>query len=280
MRGSLTWIIAALLASLPCQAGTPPAPALRVAYPAAESAGDARQQYPKAVLAMALRHAAVPFDLQASRIPANQLRVARMVASGDGIDVMWTAATDALQQDLRRVPHAIDRGMLGWRVLLLRRGDDARFAAVRDLASLRPFHGAQGHDWPDLTILRSAGLQVLASPSYDSLFSMLSRGRVDYVPRSVLEVTDELAHRPDHDLVLERRLLLRYPSGLYFFVRRDNDALAEALELGLARADADGCLDRLFHATYDAVLAPLQLDARTVIPLPNPLWSASPGGGP
>ena len=57
-------------------------------------------------------------------------------------------------------------------------------------------------------------------------------------------------------------------------------ALASALEQGLARADADGCLDRLFHATYDEVLAPLRLPQRTVIQLANPVWTPPPRSTP
>jgi hypothetical protein len=279
IRWPLTWSVAGLFLLSPLLASALDAPPLRVSYPAAESTRDARQAYPKAVLAMALAHAGRPYILHASTVPANQRRVARLLAAGDDIDVMWTVATDARERELRRIPYAIDRGMIGWRVLLVRRSEAHRFDNVRDLKSLGALQGAQGHDWPDLPILRGAGLHVLATPSYDSLFAMLSRGRVDYVPRSVLEVGDELAHRPQHDLALEPRLLLRYPSALNFFVRRDNDALADALDVGLARAEADGCLDRLFHATYDEVLAPLKLASRTAITLPNPVWTARAGGG-
>lgn len=253
---------------------------LRVVYPAAESSSDARRAYPSAVLRLALEHAGRPFVLQSSQVPATQERALRMVATGDELDVVWTVPTDARERALRAVRFPIDRGLIGWRVLLVRRGHEASFAQVRTAAALAPLRAAQGHDWPDLPVLRHAGLDVHAGTDYDGLFAMLARGRIDYLPRSVLEVGDELARPGNGKLAIEPRLLLRYPSALYFFVNRRNVALATALEQGLARADADGCLDKLFHATYDEVLAPLRLPQRTVIQLANPVWTPPPRSTP
>lgn len=253
---------------------------LRVVYPAAESRSDARQAYPATVLRLALEHAGRPFALRASPVPATQQRALRMVERGDELDVVWTVPTDERERVLRAVPFPIDRGLIGWRVLLVRRGNEAAFAPVRSAAQLAPLRAAQGHDWPDLAVLRHAGFDVFAGTDYDGLFAMLARGHIDYLPRSVLEVGDELAQPANRGLAIEPRLLLRYPSALYFFVNRRNVALATALEQGLARADADGCFDRLFHATYDDVIAPLRLPQRTVIELANPVWTPSPRGTP
>lgn len=253
---------------------------LRVVYPAAESSGDARRAYPSAVLRLALEHAGRPFVLQSSQVPATQQRALRMVERGDGLDVMWTVSTDERERTLRAVRVPIDRGLMGWRVLLVRRGDEASFAQVDTAAGLALRPGAQGHDWPDLAVLRHAGFDVHAGTDYEGLFAMLARGRIDYLPRSVLEVHDELARPANRQLSIEPRLLVRYPSALYFFVNRRNATLAGALEQGLARASEDGCLDRLFHATYDDVLAPLRLTQRTVIELANPVWTAPARSAP
>jgi hypothetical protein len=247
---------------------------LQVRHPALESTDDARQGYPRAVLQLALQHAGQPYVLRAATIPANQQRALRMLATGNDLDVVWTVATDQRERGLRSIPFAIDRGLYGWRVLMIRRGDEKRFDGLRDSAGLAGLRGGQGADWPDLEILRAAGLQVAGVPTYDGLFAMLARGRIDYVPRSVLEIGDELARRPRHGFAVEPRILLRYPSALRFYVGRNNDTLARALAAGLARAEADGCLDRLFHATYDDVLAPLRLDSRIVLALGNPVWTA------
>ena len=147
---------------------------------------------------------------------------------------------------------------------------------MRTADELRRLRGVQGHDWPDLLVLRHAGLVVDAGTRYDGMFSMLSRGHVDHFPRSVLEVGAELARPQNADLAVEPTLLLRYPSALYFFVHRDNAALAGALADGLARAQADGSLQALFQRTYGEALA---LDARHTITLPNLTWSTPRADG-
>jgi len=253
---------------------------LRVHYPAAESTTDARQDYPRAVLALALEHHDRPHRLVAADLPATQQRALRQLAAGDRVDVVLSTATDARDRTLHRIPVAIDRGMIGWRVLLVRRGDAPRLAQARELAALARWRTAQGHDWPDLQILRAAGLEVQAASNYESMFEMLARGRIDYLPRSVLEVTGELQRRPARDLAVAPGLMLRYPAGLFFFVRRGNRALAHALEDGLRRAIADGCLPRLFEATYAQELRALALPSRSILALPNPTWSGDPAATP
>jgi hypothetical protein len=257
-----------LLATVACAQ-----PTLHVRYPAAESAGDARQDYPRAVLAMALEHHGTPHALVQAQLPATQERALRQLTAGEGIDVVWSVATDERDRAFQRVPVAIDRGLIGARVLLVRQVDAPRLAQVRDLPALARLRGAQGHDWPDLQVLRTAGLDVVAAPGYDSLFAMLARGRIDYFPRSVLEVGRELEQHGGQGLLVAPGLLLHYPSGLFFYVRRQDDVLAQVLADGLAAAIRDGCLPRLFDSTHGAGVAALGLSARTRFDLPNPTWS-------
>ena len=257
----------------------PAAAALRVVYPASESNGDARSDYPVAVLALALSRSGRDYALRPLPAPGSQRRVLRMLEHGRELDVAWAAPTAERERTLRAIRFPIDRGLLGWRVLLVRRDQEGAFAQVRTAGQLRRLRGVQGHDWPDLLVLRHAGLAVDAGTRYDGMFSMLARGHIDYFPRSVLEIGAELARPQNADLAVEPTLLLRYPSALYFFVHRDNAALAGALTDGLARAQADGLLQALFQRTYGEALATLALDARHTIALPNPTWPAPHADG-
>ncbi|MDP1340920.1 hypothetical protein, partial [Klebsiella variicola] len=67
-----------------------------------------------------------------------------------------------------RIP--IDRGLMGWRLLLVRRSELAQWDQVRHLDDLRRRIAGQGHDWPDTAILRANGLQVGTSSVYEALF--------------------------------------------------------------------------------------------------------------
>lgn len=248
----------------------PASAALKVRHPPIQSADDHRAEYPVAVLRLALEKAGVDAHIVPSGVPMEQARAMRALASGRLIDVMWTVSTPERERLLRPVRVPIDRGLIGWRVLAVRRDAVARFAAVREIGDLAPLVGAQGHDWPDLAILQANGLHTLASPSYASLFELLERGRIDYVARGAGEAVPEIAERPDRDLVVEPRLVLHYPSALYFFVRPGNETLAEHLDRGLRRAIEDGSLGALFEQAYGADLARLDLASRHRLDLVNP----------
>jgi membrane-bound lytic murein transglycosylase MltF len=124
-------------------------------------------------------------------------------------------------------------------------------------------------------VLRASGLAVEPSSTYEGLFAMLARGRVDYVPRGAHEVAAELVAHADLPLQLEPTLLVHYPSALYFFVHPGNDTLALALERGLEQSVADGSLRRLFDQAYGSLIAAGQLARRTRIELPNPTLPAA-----
>lgn len=247
---------------------------LRVIHPRAEAVDDPRAHYPLNVLELALAASGDHYQLQPTTATMQQARALRLLRIGTDMDVLWTVASAARIKGLRMVPIAIDRGLIGWRVLLIRQ-HDARFAGIETVADLANLRGVQGHDWPDLGILRSNGLNVFSSTSYPGLFAMLANGRIDYFPRAVSEVLPEMQAHQTLPIEIEPRLLLHYPSGLHFFVNADNTALADALTRGLQRADADGRLLALFDATYGASLTALQLGQRHLIELQNPDTSAA-----
>jgi hypothetical protein len=267
LRTCATLLLAGLGVSAQCSA-------LHVVYPQGESPGDERLIYPRDVLRMALEHSGEAFTLQASEAPMQQDRALLQLRARDGIDIVWTTAARARDLGLRRVPVPIDRGLIGWRLLLIRAGDEPRFAAMDSLAGLARLLGGQGHDWPDLRILSHNGLRVTGSQTYEGLFAMLARGHIDYLPRGVSEVGGELARHGGQSLAIEPRLMLVYPSALYFFVNQDDEALAATVQRGLDHAIADGSLQRRFEREYGALLARLTR-GRRVLHLENPFFPPS-----
>lgn len=274
-------LAALLAAALAVAAGLRPGPAAAagaaqtVRHPPIVGAVDRRAEYPLAALRLALEKAGVDAALVPAPVPMEQERAIRALASGQLIDVLWTVTSPERERRLRAVRVPFDRGLIGWRVLMVRRADVPRFAAVRDAGDLARLRGAQGHDWPDLAILRANGLDVIGTPSYASLFELLVRGRIDYVPRGVGEAIPEIGVHATRGLALEPRLVLHYPSAMYFFVHPDNAALAESIERGLRASFADGSLDRLLLQTYGEDLARLALARRERIGLANPLLPAA-----
>ncbi len=242
---------------------------LRVIYPREETVNDRRWTYPTAVLRLALERSGRTHLLLASEQSRQQSENLQAIANGDALDVAWSVTSREREQALRPIRIPIDRGLIGWRVLLIQKGSSLRFSDVKTAYDLSLLQGGQGHDWPDLRILRSAGLEVLGSPTYDGLFQMLARGHIDYFPRAISEARDELRARAEIPIELEPTLVLHYPSALYFFVNRDNKPLADALEAGLERAVADGSLRERFDRAYGDDVAAMNLRGRRVLELDN-----------
>lgn len=233
-----------------------------------ETAGDARTQYPLALLRLALDRGGSDYRLEGTAA-MTQSRAMVLMERHQGVDVVWTMTSREREVVLRPIRIPIDKGLIGWRVLLIRSSDVRRFVGA-DTMSLRRMIAGQGHDWPDREILLS-NHYVTRSSSYDALFNLLASGRVDYVPRSVTEVVDEEKLHAAKGLAIEPSLLLWYPAALYYFVHPDNQRLADQIERGLEAAIADGSFDQLFNQTYGPVLEQLAVSQRRVIELTNPL---------
>ncbi|MBD8878941.1 transporter substrate-binding domain-containing protein [Rhodanobacter sp. 7MK24] len=256
-------------------AGVHAAPSLQVVFPRPETPYDARTGYPVAVLRLALEHLNVAFSMKQSAIVLSQARTLRLLEDNQVVTVGWSVATVERDKRLLTVRVPIDRGLIGWRILLIRRDEEKQFRDLLTVSQLAHVPMAQDQDWPDLAILRDNGFDMTAAFDYASLFSMLKLGHVDAVPRSVAEIGQELQSPDGADLVAETHLLLHYPSALVFFVSKSNPSLAAELQKGLERAIADGSLRRLFELTYRQSLNALHLHDRHVIELTNPLLPAS-----
>lgn len=246
-----------------------------VLYPRHPARQDALLVYAVQLLELACARSGQIYELQQARDEMSQARaLIELGRPNPPMDVYWSVSNREREQRLLAIRIPIDRGLMGWRLPLVRRVDLPRFAGVQRLRDLAAFDAVQMHDWPDTAILRANGLPVQTSTQYESLFVMLSRGRVDYFPRSLLEVASELEFHGEMDLVIEPRLLLYYRAPLYFFVSPSRPRLAADLTQGLEAALADGSVDRLFRRHFAALLDRHRTASRVVMQLHNPDLSA------
>lgn len=268
--------LGACLLGLVLACGTAAAPAKPVVvYPRPESDADERASYPIALLKLSLQKAGDPYELAASPVRMQQGRSLRLLEQGRGMDLVWTVTSQAREDVFLPVRIPIDRGLIGWRLLLIRPADRALFAPVSTADALAPLRAGQGHDWPDTDVLRANRYAVYTSTSYERLFKMLERGHIQYFPRAVTEIWKEIDAHPAQPLAVADGIVLHYPEALYFFVNKSNTALAAAIEQGLRAAIADGSMAALFQRYYGADIARAGLERRTVLTLANPLLPAA-----
>ncbi len=241
-----------------------------VRFPRPEFEGDRRYDYAMQLLQLALSKTVTSYRIQPAEIAMNQERQVLEIEAGRTIDVGPIPSSADREARLLPIRIPINKGVLGWRLGLIRKGDEGMIAGVNTLDDLKGVRLAQGQEWPDTQILRANGIDVITAPRYEGLFKMLTGKRFDYFPRSVMEIWDEQAINAD-TLEVEPHLALHYFYDAYFMVNRRNTRLAQDIREGLEKAIADGSFDKLFQQYYGERLRKAHLEARTVIELRNPL---------
>lgn len=256
--------LSALLGAFAIQAVEAPQ---RVIYGSPSGPVPTPQMYPYKMLKAALDASGKPYQLLPANADMVQSRVLREIEQGN-VDVYWSATSAEREASLRPIRVALDKGLNGWRILLIRKSDQARFAAMRTESSIRRLTFVQGHDWPDTPLLTANGFKVLTAQHPPAMFEMLLKHRVDAFPRSVIEAYREQENYPE--LMVEPKFVLVYPAAVYFFVNKNNDELAKRLEAGLKAIQQSGEFDRLFNERYGRSIQAANLAQRQVIQLDNP----------
>ncbi|MBT7757527.1 MAG: hypothetical protein HN732_09390, partial [Rhodospirillaceae bacterium] len=139
----------------------------------------------------------------------------------------------------------------GYRLFLARKDLQDRLRAVRNLKDLQNFSIVQGMHWSDVAILRNAGLEIQEVARKSLLWKMTEIGRYDLFPRGMFEIFEEHANYKKQlpNLIVDDHLLITYPFAIYYFVNKDNDELAAAIEAGLRAAYHGGELQDLLFKT-------------------------------
>lgn len=241
---------------------------------------ESRIAYELALLEQMLEHTRDEYggyQLEFDRLLRSQERLARDLASGEGVHVLngpgWTSAapTGAIP-DIAIIPIPLVKGLLGYRQCIIRREDKARFSAIRTEKALKQVHMGLGQGWLDNDILRHNGFTVEGAPELEKLYHMLKRGRFDCLPLGVGEAAGSLAENdPDNELIIAENLLLFYPLPVFMQVSGTDSLLAKRLEEGLRAMQKDGTFDQLFDKHYSDDIARMHSPDIRVFRFENPL---------
>ena len=247
-------------------------------YAGAESGSPVENAYFWRVLRAALDHTRArygKFVLETGPAMPDRRQIRALARSEPPLTVGLFTANSTLARELVPVRVPVIRGLLGYRVLLVRETELERFAAVSTLSDLRRFRFGLLPVWDDAPVMITSGLTVVSGESHDGLFRMLAADRFDAFSRSITEILPdyERARASVPGLAIEPHLLLHYPLPIYFWFSPDEAGRrrAERVEAGLREMTADGSLQKLFDEEYGALEKRLDLDHRRVIELPNPL---------
>lgn len=250
---------------------------LLIAKPRSEF--DINHQYYTSLLKKALTKAAkgrtVP-QLKTTFV-MEQGRALRELNKGEFLDVFWVGTDNTKEQEFRAIRIPLERGLMGFRKFILHKDSIAKFNSIRSLQQLQPLTACQGAFWPDVDIMRSSGLKVEEAPVYENIFKQMVAKRCDYFPRGLHEGVIELEKRQAlyPELIRYDPLMLHYPFAIYFFTRKDNEALALWIEQGLEQMIDDGeLLEHMQQQELTRHVFPLQhKKTERWISVPNPLLS-------
>lgn len=250
------------------------APAI-IRHPTGQSEKDKRYEYMIKLLTLILEHTTEnygAYELEPNQMPMTPERMIKDVVEGK-LDVIQFPISERANAELLPIRIPMRKGLLGWRVLLIRSEDQAQFAQVKTLDDLRQLKAGYGEQWADLPVLQANVGDVVTSNQYDALFVMLAGKRFDYLHRGLHEPWAELEARKEElpNLRVEETILLHYPIGNYLYVSKENPQLAERLETGFRAAIADGSFEQLFQAEYGEIIRKVNIKQRTLIEFTNPI---------
>lgn len=158
----------------------------------------ARAAYESEVIKLALersRDEYGPFTFSASDKLLSTERLERLIQQGEMVNVVSSPVWDLESGGhsvLQVLPYPISKGLLGYRELVVRRDALPLFASIRTVEQLRELTAGLGNNWTELDVFQASNLHWYGGRDIPQLLSMLSRGRIDYVPLGTMEVREAL----------------------------------------------------------------------------------------
>ena len=239
---------------------------------------DSRQEYEREVLAAALsanNKTHGPWNLTIDKTDYPAAEDEASVFRTKGFDIFGTVAGNQKLANEKKIliPLPLMKGLLGYRILIVRAEDREKFAAIKTAKELQKLRLGIPSTWADAELFRQNGYKVVEKGSFDELFTRLRNKEFDYVSFGANEVAGVFSERAatGGQLVIEQTLLVYYPFPLVFYVNPKNKALAERVTQGLTRISSNGELDKIFKRYFGKELVHLKLNERQMIKLNNPI---------
>lgn len=242
----------------------------QITYPRHLENSSKIDEYPIQVLALALEQTGVKYQLNPSENILSKGKALVRLQDNREINIVWGMTNPQREKDLLPIRIPIFKGLIGWRLLLIRQDMAGRFKYIQELEHLVKLAPLQGRDWPDTKVLQSNSFDVVTERSQSALMKMLGNAQGDFYPRSIIEIWDELDKSQSKiPIQIQPTLGIRYPAAIYFFVNKNSVPLASLIENGLEKAIKNGKFDALFIENYKPYIDKAQLEKRTFYTLKN-----------
>ena len=250
------------------QAGSP----MVYVHNAPESAMDKRYNYHWEILATALEKTTAefgPFEIKDAAEAMTESRQMEELHQADGaLNMVFLGTTLGMEADNQIYPVRIpvDKGLSGYRILLIRAEDGAAIGRIHTMAELKRLTFGLGSQWLDNKVFQANSMRVVNGANYDGLFRMLMDKDFDVFPRSAREIMDEFQQRKAimPGLAIEGDLLLHYYWPMYFWFANTAQGrnLGNRAEVGMRMMIKDGSYQAIFLKYFKSDIDQLKLSQR------------------
>ncbi len=244
--------------------------AVAAVYPKPTTQHPLLSDYPIELLRMALAKAEAPYVVIPSFKSLPKNRALFRLKNQEGIDVLWSDTSTLKEKDFYPIKIPIYKGLSGWRIPLVNKTRNLSTEQIGSFDKLKQYSLIQGSDWPGRKVFEANHIVVHHAYEQASLYEMLGKNRGDMLFQSVVELSGQEKTHRYYGLEIDDNIAVRYPSAVYFFVHKDNRALAGAIEKGLSASISDGSFDTLFDRSLTPFLKSCRLSERTILDIENP----------
>ncbi len=215
-----------------------------------------------------------PFKLTHANSDMRRHRVLAGLKTGSISVHMAVTREDWETQSLPiRIP--LFKGVLGYRLFLIREENQALFDSVKTLEDLKKLSAGLDPQWTTAELFKKMGFTVVDGNCYECLFEMLNNSRFKYFPRGLNEIYKEFDYQgPKYPAMrIEQSLALFLPTPAYFFVSSHYPLLADRLERGMEILIETGEMDYMFNKTFHEDITRGKLVNRRILTVHNPYLS-------
>lgn len=198
-----------------------------------------------------------------SEIP--QPRIAHELERGK-IDIYWFLETPERNSKFLFSQEYVDKKMTGHRLLLIPKGQQPKFDNIHTIEDFksRKLIGALGSQWYDALVWKKNDLPVkLISGDWIRIYDMLSNHEIDYFPRSVLEVSNEV--KKYQGLTIEKNLQFIYENSMKFYISKNApnaQIFLNILNQTMGSIKGKEVIDQIFEKYFGDTINQLSLEKR------------------
>jgi len=209
------------------------------------------------------------FEIRRQGPPTTIDRAILEVVSGESINTFIALTTQQWEDNTLAIRIPIRRGILNYRLLVINKDSQSNFTNISSVNDLKKLKAGVRIGWATTKVLAQNEFNLHISSSYEGLFYMLQSNRIDYIPRGINEIYDEITLHKDqlNNLDIEPNIALYIPAPTYIFVSPTEPIIAKRLTEGLELMVRNGMLKKLFNKYYKDKLKKANLSQRTIFPV-------------